>query len=432
LIHALQNPEMTKTKFLPYVFVLLSMLVAGGAAAQDKKIIFSGQTPAGEVTLDPAEPVRIGVDGNVTARCKTDQTGKCIQTGFGTTGGGGGCASPPCPIPTVSIAADSFSTTPDAQQRYSAGTSFRIVSTVSAEGEACTRFTQTGTPAGTNWTGVSGSPYTNATIVLGSASSTYQFGLRCFGSGGAANSNIITVETNASAPPTGDQCNPATLAAVDASRPGFTDAIMTIANGGFNGVPVTQSQPGVQTSRFTDTVGHANLQACGEFPNVGTNQCKIHAGPGQFISIKFEVPTAASGITFPPAREFDFLPSQEAGVPTSGNLYYVTISQCPGDFRLPTSATAPANDPTLSYGCRNARPQFAGSTNIVRFGKVNYNLDVASDSDSCGLARGNTYYLNYVSADPVPDGITAGENTCPEPTLPPTGPGYCGVQFRTN
>jgi hypothetical protein len=423
---------MTKTKFLPYVFVLLSMLVAGGAAAQDKKIIFSGQTPAGEVTLDPAEPVRIGVDGNVTARCKTDQTGKCIQTGFGTTGGGGGCASPPCPIPTVSIAGDSFSTTPDTQQRYAPGTTFRIVSTVSSEGEACTRFTQTGTPAGTNWTGVSGLPIANATIVLGNASSSYQFGLRCFGSGGAANSNIITVATNDTAPPSGDQCNPATVAAVEASRPGFVDAIMTIANGGFNGVPVTQNQPGVQTSRFTDLVGHSNGAACLDFPNVGTNQCKIHAGVGQFVSIKFVVPTVASGVEFPPARSFEFLSSQEAGIPTSGFDAFVTISQCPGDFRVATSATAPANDPTFAFGCRSARQPFPGSPTLTSFRAVDYDLDAPSTAERCGLVRGNTYYLNYVSANPLLDGITAGENTCPEPTLPPTGPGYCGVQMRTN
>lgn len=404
-----------------FVLVLVAMFAAAGSVeAQDKKITFTGQTPVGEVSLDPAEPVRIGTDGNIIARCRTGTDGKCVQTGFS---GGGGAA------PTVVLQGDQFSNPPDTQQLYNPGTTLRITATVTL-GEVCVRVLQPTTLGGTNWAGIITSPFPAATVTLPAASTTYGFGMRCFGAGGATNATVLTYATNAATPPpTGDQCNAATLAAVEASRAGFTDAVMTATNNGLNAVPVARPEAGVQTSRFSDLVSHSTGQACGEFPFIGSAQCKIHAGRAQFVSIRFVVPSDGS---FPPAREFDMLSSQESGVPSSGNLYNVSISQCPGDFRLPTSATAPAGDPTLSYGCRNTREVTPG--NLLRFGKVVYNLTGVSDASTCGLTAGNTYYFNYVSANPLAaGGVTTANYTCPDATEPSQGgPGYCGIQLRAN
>lgn len=100
-------------------------------------------------------------------------------------------------------------------------------------------------------------------------------------------------------------------------------------------------------------------------------------------------------------------PSQVAGEANTSQIY-VTISECPGDFRIPpTNQAAPANDRTFARGCRNVRPlppnSVVGPTsNINMLGSTEPSTD-----QTCHLEPGRTYYLSYVRAD-ASDGVIGG------------------------
>lgn len=98
------------------------------------------------------------------------------------------------------------------------------------------------------------------------------------------------------------------------------------------------------------------------------------------------------------------------GSPTNGRLY-MTISPCPGDFRLPKSSSFHPRvlaDPSLSPACRvgpRAGPDF------------NYAVNVPSGTPfaGCKLTVNNpgqtTLYWNLIMADPR-DGLTTSETEC--------------------
>lgn len=82
----------------------------------------------------------------------------------------------------------------------------------------------------------------------------------------------------------------------------------------------------------------------------------------------------------------------------------VTISECPGDFRV--------------------QPGFDACALVASGGSLFWTTESAS-AFACPLEVGRTYYLNVMAANPV-DGLTAGEETCDD-ISPWTGQG-CDVQ----
>ena len=107
-----------------------------------------------------------------------------------------------------------------------------------------------------------------------------------------------------------------------------------------------------------------------------------------------------SSYRYQPTRPTDFM--------------YVTISTCPGDFRLvgeyQTVAPDPVNDPTMVRQCRNR----TAAETLITYGP----------SAGCRVEAGRTYYLNIVFADPS-DGLTADESGCRD-----TDSGVCETSWR--
>lgn len=119
-----------------------------------------------------------------------------------------------------------------------------------------------------------------------------------------------------------------------------------------------------------------------------------------YISIEFTTPTnvddwnAAVG-----GKEFLWDGSQVAGAAILGSVY-VTISECAGDFRIPTAGTtAPVSDPTYARGCRNLRPVSLGGQQQNK-ADILYEISAAPSTDLiCRLAAGRTYHLNFIRAN---------------------------------
>ena len=161
----------------------------------------------------------------------------------------------------------------------------------------------------------------------------------------------------------------------------------------------------------------------GDFPQSGGQQGRITPRRNRHVSIEFyapEDPAEYAGL----ARQFIWQEAQQGGLSVNLSAIYVSVSQCPGDFRIPpTGTTAPLNDRTFASGCRNYRPFMATGAPLF-FRTVEYDLGAGpSGFDRCMIDPGNVYYFNFILASPV-GGIEPGENPCSNPQSP-----NCGIQM---
>jgi hypothetical protein len=162
------------------------------------------------------------------------------------------------------------------------------------------------------------------------------------------------------------------------------------------------------------------------FPNSGTTGLFITRNE-EYLAVEFSTPASAQDWEArAPSRLFEWDEAQVGGAASLGRVF-ITISRCPGDFRLaPAGQTAPTTDPTFARGCTNFRPRPpfpAGPTSNIAY-------DISSapaDDTTCRLAPGRRYFLNFVRADRSDDAIDrpAVEATCANPDNP-----SCGVQLR--
>ncbi len=216
-------------------------------------------------------------------------------------------------------------------------------------------------------------------------------------------------------------------------------------------------------TRFTHLLRHDGQGYAAEFPNFGGNNT-LESSANEYVSLQFEAlprydRNGPSGNNLPDGvldindfygrdnlRTFIWAESQ-GGFPA--NLYdgsgragvYFSISECPGDFRMPTSYSAPANDSTLSFACRNIMPRptwwdpsYLPGQSLVPAG-LEYEVSLPSSYrpsslDGCGLQYGKTYYLNFMVVNPI-DGYQLNERSCN--FVPGTNPPLstrCGVQLH--
>jgi hypothetical protein len=367
---------------------LTAALLSAGAAAQ-QTLTFDNTSPAITVQLQNGQNMTIQTNGNVTARCVTQASGTgttCV--GLPTGGGGGG--NPP----TASIAASNFSQAPDVNNQYPAGTSFTITPTV-ANAEVCLRQTA---PSNTGWTGAITS-FGAGQFSLPTASTSYGFTLKCFGEGGFVVSNTISLATNAGGGGGGgDQCPSPPPGATPPS--GYT----------------LQTPP----TRFSDlpTLAGGN---CSDFPNTGATLCRVSMLNNRYMSMKFTMPT---GVT---SGNIIWEELQSGAAPADLHKIYFSITQCPGDFRIPTSATGTVSDPTHAWFCRNYHALPGSGIGPFRTG-ISFNGTGQAGNFACGLTAGNTYYFNFVMADPSDGtiGPSEGGAACTAAN------GVCGVQLQVN
>jgi hypothetical protein len=340
------------------------------------------------VALLAGSTVTLTPTGSMAASCVL-ASGTTICAGL--PNGGSGAA------PSVSLAGGSYSQSPNTSGAYPAGTNVTITPTVS-NAEVCVRSSSPTTPT-TAWSGLLNGPTFGAAVVtLSSPSSAYQFSLRCYGSGGATTFNLPSISTQEGiAPPTGCSAPPP-------GQPTFV---------GFAG-PARRTPP----SGFLDLLAYQGgaTRCTGDFPNTTSILCLIHtqrSPNNQYISLRFVAPLGYDYSTL--EKFFDWDESQVRGAAQS-NSTYVTISQCPGDFRIPPlGATAPSNDPTYAAGCRN----------LFNAGRIEYLTGSGpSTATKCMINPGETYYFNYVRGVPniVTNQVESAECV--------SGSTECGVQMQ--
>lgn len=368
-------------------FIALLALPLGlcGVAIAQQTLTFtntSGTTGPVTVQLTPSSTVGITANGNMTASCvlPASVTDRCLGMPLG---GGGG------PGPDSNIVA-SYSQPPDGANEYPAGTIVTITpSFPGTAAVACVKVLVSG-PTDSGWTGATVSPFGGQAATVLTPNATYEFKLRCYNDGGGKDSTqTIIVRTQDTPPPPEGECTPAQQAAADASRPGY----------------VRLNPPSV----FPDLRTIFQL-ACGDFPATGSNVCLMLMPRNHYIALQF---TATTNLAlYPPGRLIQWQSAQQ-GAPADEGATYFSLSKCAGDFRIPTSATAPPGDPTFSTGCRN---QSAPG--------IRYSITGVSNQNECGIIPGGTYYFNMILADPT-GGIQPNEFTCLNEQA-----AVCGMQVR--
>ncbi len=347
------------------VSLLLASCGASIAHAQSKTVTFSTATNPNVLTIPlvDGQPVTIGSTGNLSARCVPNSPGtQCA----GVPAGGGG--NPPTATLTGSIPNGSTNVTPNSP----------ITLTPGSNGAVCLRRSTPGTlwgPAGSFGNAIYAPVGAgNAlTVSLTAGNTQYTFELQCYGDGGSSSPQTWTVTTAAG----GGGGGPADCSAIQPPA-GFTRSPITSFSDlrGSNGFPPTP------------------------FPRSGADFFGLGITKQQYVSIAFTVPSPMpTGLI---KRFFwnsvNFVPGGYVNIHNN----YVTLSECPGDFRIPPAGQpAPATDPTFAEGCRNYR-------NGTPFTRVNYDhysgSTQSSSGDTCMLAEGRTYYFNMILDGPA-DGV---------------------------
>ncbi|MDX2015390.1 MAG: hypothetical protein SFW67_34685 [Myxococcaceae bacterium] len=162
------------------------------------------------------------------------------------------------------------------------------------------------------------------------------------------------------------------------------------------------------------------------FPNSGMTGLFL-TRDDEYLAVEFTTPPSVSDWNArAPSKLFEWDEAQVGGAASLGRIF-VTISRCPGDFRIaPGGQSAPANDPTFARGCTSFRPRLpfpAGPTS-----NIPYVIDGApADDATCRLAPGHRYFLNFVRADRTDGviGLPEAEASCANPDQT-----SCGVQLR--
>lgn len=364
-------------------FLLACLMLIGGDLSASTLTI-TNSTPPLQIPLEANSSVKVAVDGNVSARCVLDGN-TCVGTGG------------PTQTLSVSLVASNFSSVP-VNGLYPLNTSFVMTQTVSgtATVDLCVRELLSGTTTG--WAGVVNPPVSPVTLVLNASNTTFSFRVKCYANNAApAISNTVTLITRPTPPNGVDQCETPI-----APPTGFTRQIPPTA--------------------FTDLRNFSQLP-CFDFPQTGSPVCVLLVNRNKFVSIKFTAPTDLS--LYNPGAQFIAWQSAQQGGQADESRTHASITQCMGDFRIPTSAVGPANDPTLAFGCRNIFfPNGTNNPPTIGLG-ISYNLTGVASGGRCGIIPGNTYYFNYILASPDGGGILPGEHNCLNPDQ-----NTCGIQLR--
>jgi hypothetical protein len=361
-----------------------AILLAGGVtpALAQQTLTFGNAQPPLTLPLSDASTVFFEDNGNVIAQCRLDANNQCMGLAPGT-----------CPVPpSVALTAGEFSQVPSGGL-YQPGTTLKLFPAVSGA-EICRRFSDAVTPP-TEWDGlVEADLNAPVTIALSVPYSTYAFTLKCFGGGGAQTSSTITLRTSGDDVP--GPCTSTQFAPV-----GFTRDLTY--------------------DELTDLPTFAGL-TLSPFPNTGASLGGFVIPTGRWAALRFTVPAnpaAFEGLL----KRFSWLESSngnEANLSTT----YLTISECPGDFRAPDAFAAPAADPTFARGCRNLRPSQA----LTAMGYAVSPMAVPSTATTCNLRYGGSYYFNMILASPYDGGgIVPGESSCANQSAT-----QCGIRLEAH
>lgn len=324
---------------LAAIFLGCITALPSATIAQSRSIVLSNAGGLEIPLLDGSEVEILG-NGQVRAECVLDGAG-CAGLGAG--------GSPPI----VSLSAQPVSAEP--------GQSVSLTWFVGggAPGACVSR----SFPSLPGWDGLVGLAQSGLRSLTFNSPGTYELTITCYTETGFASASAqVEISPPPGVPSTCTASGPAIQPA------GYTRVERTWQQV-FNGLP-TLSSPG-----FEMPVGSYTLQGAGV--------------AGSYLTVPFQMPAATS-------RRLDWLPIQPVLAlgyfPASvASTALVSISPCPGDFRLPQSGS----DPLLSE-CRALGPKAR-----INFGTSGF---------GCPLQAGATYYLNVLLDDPQT--LTPSSSSC--------------------
>lgn len=381
--------------------IALIALPALSLAQSSRVIINRGAAQKASVTIRTDSNVNIDpISGNVIVDCQPSATdpNECLDP-IGT----GGASLPPA----FSIAGSNFSN-PATSGQYPAATTFTIAPVgLSSQYEACQRIVSGG-GGSTNWNGLTvAGAATLTNVTLPNPESTYNFSLRCFATGGARTSNVLTYTTLPGVPPQPGNCPPNDVWVGEAWA-SFTRA------------------PELLFSQLRKLTGGT----VSGFPYMG-GLAVVGARRNEYLAVEFRaIPNfdangdgVISIADFPGPKILSWTESQGGGAgPSNVDEVYMTISKCPGDLRLPPADNQPSSlDPTLNLGCRSL--SLSGGVRSIR-AAIGYSINDAPNNTTCALVYNEKYYLNFVTVNPL-DGYQPNEHSCSNPE------GKCGVQMQS-
>jgi hypothetical protein len=237
-----------------------------------------------------------------------------------------------------------------------------------------------------------GSTISQVVTMPSQPSTTYRLRLVCYGSTGSDTKTIdVTTSTVTEPPPT--DCPPPPVAPY------------TTVNAGSTTTRIIRG-PGGSTLPIRNVEGWESLPNLFQgfpnpFPQTGTSGQLLDT-PDTIRILRFTVPQNYSA---PPVFSIVFN-SWPNGF-EQGLDAYVSVSTCPGDFRIPTATqNGTTSDPTFAEGCRNWRDEAFAWAFGFGTGRINWRdpsiagNPATSTPAHCVLERGRTYYLNMYMMRP--------------------------------
>lgn len=382
--------------------MLTPMLAAAQGAPTTKYVVLSnvdkvpGQPFVGDDAAIPllASPAAIpDAAGNIVVDCNLDGNGKCPNVG---TGSGGGTA-PTAPVVTVNGP-------PGTVTSSGSSLSWSVSAAKTCVGDGVTVSPASG-PAVTGWSKeqpASGGSFSLTTLFnalpANDTEYTYTFSLDCYSSATTVVSGttvaavgegqrVVKLKKASGGGGGTDYCSeyyPSGHAA--RSQPGFTTGLVR-RDVAFNAVFATYTGTPVTP---VDVLN--NSAARGGMPGP-------HAGPGEYLSVPFTVPTTTAAQT---GFEIYFVEPQGYLGLSPASKWELSISPCPGDFRA-----EPAVDNPNDYYDRKACHTKNSGTTFFTTG----NLTGPTASTSCFVKPGAVMYINMTAHDL--DGYRANANTQP-------------------
>ncbi len=323
---------------------------------------------------EPRGTVIVGFAPDAGAGAGSGSAGTMLDAGMTPEGADAAIAQQPAPVdagppptpPSVSLAASSYSSSPDASGAYAYMTALSITAAVSGA-DSCERIAVA--PGTHGWTGtVSASFDTPLRVTLGAPGESYAFRMTCSNAYGTTTSNTISVTTNCAG----------------------------IAPAGFQRAAIPRTWPDFQGAEYPDK----DLSKALVPVSVYSNLTFLGASRGEYTAIEFTTPEVnpKSNISTGVSQIPGTYPAYE------GVGIYFTLSRCPGDFRY---AIVNPQVPTEAQTCKSVRRRWSIGDDQSVLG-IGYNqTGISGDpyrppytNNQCGLEPGKRYYLNYINRTP--------------------------------
>ena len=328
---------------------VLGVLSVPVASAQS--VVFSGSnnTATGlpyTIPLQVGSQVTVAPNGDVRLNCQLESgTSRCV--GFPSGGN-----SQPGNAPTVSL-------TSSAGASVQVGTAFNINTTLGNNPESCLR---SSSPTVAGWDGSVIPGLASGTIAL-AAAVPHTLSLKCFNDAGSGSGSVVVTGTG--------------------------------TDGGGGGVPTACTGAAAPPAGYTrDT-----LQQLANLPI--SSQAKAF----KFISSKYLAMAFKGDNQFPNSSGINLAGGTVGGATLRYSAFYLSISECQGDFRLPVNA-ASTNDPTLTGACR----MYVGTPEGT-FMQIKFNSGSPSNVQ-CNLDPTKNYFVNIVLDDPSDGLSTSSPDEC--------------------